>query len=66
VYMGNRWDYPNLANASYVWLPVKIAAPGVTPGVQLEAINGSYWDLDGYLEGDFEGKKKERVFLEWD
>jgi len=69
VYMGDRWDYPNLANASYVWLPVKIAPPGVAPGVQLEAINGSWWDLDEYLNGDFERRRLDgngRMFLSWE
>ena len=51
VYMGDRWNYPDLAHASYVWLPVQIAPPGVTPGVQLYSIEGDTWDLDSYLAG---------------
>ena len=25
VYMGDRWAYPNLLNASYIWLPFTVA-----------------------------------------
>ncbi|KAJ3039727.1 hypothetical protein HDV00_011959 [Rhizophlyctis rosea] len=48
VYMGDRWSYPNLGSASYVWLPVKLGAKGTQPGVQLQN-PGDSWDLNAYL-----------------
>ncbi|KAJ3039629.1 hypothetical protein HK097_002792 [Rhizophlyctis rosea] len=48
LYMGDRWSHPNLASASYVWLPVKLGAKGTNPGVQIQW-KGDKWDLDAYL-----------------
>ncbi|KAJ3128311.1 hypothetical protein HK098_004720 [Nowakowskiella sp. JEL0407] len=54
VYMGDRWNHPNLKDATYVWLRLKIQPAGVQPGVVLipgdgSGVGGATWDLDSYL-----------------
>jgi len=39
IFMADRWNYPNLASASYVWLPVSFS------GSTLKITNYDSWDL---------------------
>jgi len=43
IYMGDRWDSPNLLNASYIWLPYTFHSP---TNVTLEW--RAQWDLDDF------------------
>lgn len=41
IYMGDRWDYPTLLNASYIWLPINITSP-----TRMSIPWKSSWSLD--------------------
>jgi hypothetical protein len=44
IYLGDRWNYPDLAHASYVWLPIEISNTGAAIEFQ------ESWNMDDYLQ----------------
>ncbi len=56
MYMGDRWNYPDLVDASYVWLPIELSHPYVSfrekySGFKLlhDPNSSTEWDLDSFL-----------------
>eukprot|EP00475_Leptophrys_vorax_P036252 TRINITY_DN608_c0_g1_i1.p1 TRINITY_DN608_c0_g1~~TRINITY_DN608_c0_g1_i1.p1 ORF type:complete len:347 (-),score=87.69 TRINITY_DN608_c0_g1_i1:62-1102(-) len=44
IYLGDRWNYPDLAHASYVWLPINITSSTVSLWYEAS------WNMNDFLD----------------